>query len=154
MTIGVGQIYVEVGATYPFTYHFQNWLSEELTKRVPPSKEFIEAYGTDFDLMFNVSAKTKINVPEIKGPTVFKRTKDVEFSVFLPHDGRQPCKPDDCRQPIKFLLDSIVIVLSRLDLDASNVLKDAPFLLEHTVTAPEMIKIEDEALGGWTSGKL
>src|SRR5947207_12558625 len=99
MKIFVGQIYIEPGASYPFSHQFQTWLGEELTNRVQPSQQFLRAYPDGFDLIFRVSAKSKINKPEIKGPTVFKRGKDVEFTVFLPHDGREPSDPTGYRQP-------------------------------------------------------
>ena len=63
MRISVGQIYIEPGATYPFSYHFQAWLGGELTKRVTPSVKFINDYAADFDLIFRVSAKSALKEP-------------------------------------------------------------------------------------------
>jgi len=140
MKIFVGQIYIEPEASYPFSHQFQIWFGQELTKRVQASQRFRQTYSDDFDLIFCVSAKTKITEPEIKGPTVFKRDKDVEFTVFLPHDGRERARPSEYRQPLKLLLDSIVTVLQGLGMDASRVMEDSPALIEYVTSNPEMIK--------------
>ena len=56
---------------------------------------------------------------------MFKRTKDVEYTIFLPHDGRQPEEPNEFRRPLELLLESIVAVLRRLGMDPSRVVEDS-----------------------------
>jgi len=140
MKIYVTQIYIETGMSYRFSHNFQNWLSEQLTSRVQPSPAFVQTYGKDFNLVFNMSAKSKIADVEIKGPTVFERTKDVEFSIFLPHAGCQPRSPDGYRQPLNLLLQGITDVLERFGMDTSEVVNAAPTLIEHIIWTPEMFK--------------
>ena len=86
MNVFFSQIYIEPGVDFPFSYHFQRRLSEQVTSLVMPSARFLAKYGDDYKLIFNVSAKQVIQVNEIRGPTVFKKTKDVEYTAFLPFD--------------------------------------------------------------------
>jgi len=141
MKIVVSQIYIEAGVTYPFSHIFQKWLSDELTKRVQPSPAFVGVYSEVSKLICRMSAKSTITEPSIRGPTVFKRVKDVEFTIFLPHDGHPPKGLDDLRRPLKLLLESIVAVLQSLGLDASQVVKDSPDLIEHIISNPAMISV-------------
>ena len=115
MKLLVAQIYIEPGVTYPFSHHFQLWLGQELTNRVQPSQAFLQVYPEDFDLIFRVSARSKITEPEIKGPTVFKPDKDVEFTIFLPHDGPEPNEPSSFKRALEMLLKSVAVVLQPLD---------------------------------------
>jgi hypothetical protein len=82
MKIFVGQIYIKPGITFPFSLQFQRWLGDALTERVEASEQFCKAYGANFALGLRISAKEEISEPEIKGPTVFKRNRNVEFTIF------------------------------------------------------------------------
>src|SRR5438128_660345 len=86
MKVHFGQIYIEPGVEFPFSHLFQRYLAKEVTALVVPSGKFIEKYGSDFELMFRISAKNGIQDNEIRGPTVFRKAKDVEYTVFLPFD--------------------------------------------------------------------
>ena len=86
MSIYVSQIYPEAGVSYPFNHRFQKYLSDLVSAKVGTSKKFADLYGPEYDLIFRMSAKEGLAKPEIKGPTVFKRDKDVEYTVFLPFD--------------------------------------------------------------------
>src|SRR4051794_37692580 len=139
MKINVSQIYTEVGCSYPFSSRLQAFLSEALSERTEASKVFILSYAPDFALTFNVSAKSGIASPEIKGPAVFRRTKDVEFTIFLPHDGDLPSDQAGYRGPLQMLVSSIVVILRRLEIDASRVLEDGPGLIDRMASDPAMI---------------
>ncbi len=139
MKIYIGQIYIEPKVFYPFSHLFQIWLGEELTKRLKPSKEFIINYGEDFDLIFRVSAKSRISEVEIKGPTIFKRDKDIEFTVFLPFSDSNTNGVVKYRQVLTRLFNGIVNALQSLGIDASNVINDSAELIEYFYSAPEMI---------------
>ncbi len=86
MKVFFRQTYIETGATFPFSVHFQRRMTEVVTSLVVPSAKFLSKYGDDYDLIFNVSAKRGLQENEIRGPGIYRRTKDVEYSVFLPFD--------------------------------------------------------------------
>src|SRR5580704_1479285 len=86
MKVYFSQIYIKPGVSFPFSHHFQVHLSNVITDLVVPSPSFVEKYGDDFDIVFRISAKREIRDNEIKGPTVFNKEKDIEYTVFLPFD--------------------------------------------------------------------
>jgi len=139
MKIFVSQIYVEVGVSYPFSHRFQKYLSEELSKRISASDTFVREYAEDFDVVFNVSAKADIMQPEIKGPTVFRKDKDVEFTVFLPFDKQEPHGQDAYRRVLRQLIHRVVDVLKTLEMDVSQLSRDSDEIVEGIVTDPTMI---------------
>ncbi|MCA9195620.1 MAG: hypothetical protein KDB03_27800 [Planctomycetales bacterium] len=132
MNIYVAQIYPEAGVNYPFTHQFQQFMSKTLTDSVPKSEAFAEKYGGDFDLMFRMSAKSGIEQPEIKGPTVFKRDKDVEYTIFLPFRGSD-YDSNVLRHAVTELLDGIVRVLSELGFDTTSVSQGSRQWVEHVI---------------------
>ena len=100
MNISVGQIYIEPGVNFPFSHLMQVWLGQQLSALASPTADFVNAYGIDFSLVIRISARKSLKANEIKGPTVFKRTKDVEYTIFLPYetiarstDGCRVCGP-------------------------------------------------------------
>ena len=140
MKIFVGQIYIKPGISFPLSFHFQKWLGEELTRRVVASNNFNQTYPGGFDLGFRISAKTDVHRPEIKGPTVFKRDKNVEFTIFLPF--RESCKKSqkDYREIMGMILDSIITSLNELSIETKTIEASAADLIEHFVSTPAMIK--------------
>ena len=78
------QAYIDPDAGFPLSYHFQELLSAEVGNAVVDTREFYKDFGSGFDLTFYISAKAGISSPEIVGPGVFKKSKDVEFTIFLP----------------------------------------------------------------------
>ena len=139
MKIFVSQIYTEPRVSYPFSHHFQKFLSEELTSRVVPSDTFAQKYGRHFHLVFNVSAKADIIQPESKGPTVFKKDKDVEFTIFLTYNKRHSRGEEMYRAVLRQLLDEVVDVLKSLQIDVSQVIRDRDNIVERIVADPKMI---------------
>jgi len=137
MNIYVAQIYIEAGVNYPFTHWFQQFISRELTKRVQLSERLIEEYGEDFDLIFRMSAKAGILDTEIKGPTVFKRDKDVEYTIFLPFND-QAHNSDLLHSIVVKLLAGIVLVLDELEFDTTRLSDDINSLAVRVVSDPVM----------------
>ena len=140
MKIHVSEFYVEPGATYPFSHIFSRWMSEQLSERVEPSEMFTRNYSKDFNLVFRLSAKASLTHSEISGPTVFRRTKDVEYSIFLPHEGRPPKTKMACKEPLRMFLESVVKVLQSLKADTRLIEADVPALIEHVVSEPTMFE--------------
>ena len=81
-----------------------------LTERIAPSEMFVKRYGDDFNLIFRMSAKSGIDETQILGPTVFKRDKDVEYSIYLPFT-QAPCDFQKLRDALGSLFEAIVRVL-------------------------------------------
>jgi hypothetical protein len=124
MKIYVCQIYIEPGVSYPFTHVFQKYLSNLVSEDTSGTEQFREKYGDDYDLVFNVSAKTGLNTPDVKGPTVFKREKTVEYTVFLPFDRAISLNDDSLSNAIRLLLKSMNAVLFELGMTTNRVAND------------------------------
>ena len=135
MKIFVSQIYIEVGASYPFSHYFQKYLSREITDRITASDKFISDYGADFDLTFRMSSKKDIVEPQVKGPTVFKDDKDVEFTVFLPYAEDQ-----SYAQLLGVLMRQFVNVFEGLEMDVKQLSEASEEIVQNIVTNPRMIE--------------
>jgi len=139
MNIFFSQVYIRPGIDYPFSHLFQKWFSARISELVQPSSQFIKSYGLNYDLIFRISAKTEILKPEIKGPTVFKRNRDVEFTIFLPHNGTKPSGRSEYADVLNHLLDGVVVVLNSLDISTSQLIEKSSNLIESVVNDPTMI---------------
>lgn len=138
MRVFVGQIYIQPGINYPFSNIFQKWVGEELTKLIKPSELFLKKYAEDFNVIFRLSAKSEINKAEIRGPTVFKKDKDIEFTIFLPHNGKPANKHDDCKQTLEIFFDCVVKVLESISIDSSEINKHIVDLVDKVISDETM----------------
>jgi hypothetical protein len=138
MKVWFGQFYIEPGASFPFSHHFQRRLSQDVTALVAPSARFIKQYGRDYGLMFNVSAKKALQNNEIRGPTVFKKTKDVEYTVYLPFDLIMSTA-DVPKSALTFLLGGVCEVLDSLDIDTAKLLEKQDSLIAGICSDPTML---------------
>lgn len=112
MGIYLAQIYVEPGVSYRFSYKFQLLCGGWLTDRVSLAGSYTERFGEGYDLMFRMSAKSEIESPLVKGPTVFAEDRDVEYTIFLPFITVADQKSHV--QVLDLLLSSIVLILNEL----------------------------------------
>jgi hypothetical protein len=119
MNVSIGQIYIKPGVKFPFSHLMQIRVSDELSALVEMSPEFQSRYGPDYSFIVNVSADTGIVDNLIKGPAVFKRTRDVEYTVFLPYDVIIMAG-DGCREAMRFLMAGIRSALKRARLDTTR----------------------------------
>ena len=142
MKIFVGQIYVEVGASFQFSHHFQVWLSQKLSEAITPSPRFIERYGEDFEIMFRMSAKKGRPVVEVQGPTVFKKTREIEYSVFLPYDiiAKEQDKNLMHSKALTLFLQSVVKITKSLEMDALPIEMQVHSLVQQACSNPDMIE--------------
>lgn len=140
MNIYVSQIYPEAGVNYPFTHRFQQFISKALTNRIASSESFVRQYGDDFDLIFRMSAKSGIQEPEIKGPTVFRRDKDVEYTVFLPYGGNAH-DLNSLGEVVSSLISAIIDVLDDLGFDTTNVSSDSAELIKQITGDAGMVEL-------------
>ncbi|HAB15340.1 MAG TPA: hypothetical protein DCE44_02705 [Verrucomicrobiales bacterium] len=142
MKVHFGQVYIEPGVALPFSHHFQRRLSEEITALVTSSTKFTQRYGEDWELMFRISAKRTICDNEIRGPSVFKNDKDVEFTIFLPFDAIQR-EASVSRSAIGFLLCGVCAVLDSLGFDTSEIQARLSSLAESISSDPTMFEPDD-----------
>ena len=138
MRICIAQFYLEAGAAYPFSCRFQGFLGDELTSRVEPSEQFVATYGEEWALMFRVSAKSSLTAPEVKGPSVFKDDKDVEYSIFLPFDRERPLDEERYREVLALLLQEVEGVLGSLGMEVKGLANDANDIIDRIVQEPAM----------------
>ena len=139
MKVYVVQIYIEPGVDFPFSYHLQRRLAREIRALVRPSPMFIRKYGRDFKLGLNISAKRRIKDNEVRGPTVFRKAKDVEYSIFLPFDVIMRDKKAP-KTALKFLLRGIRSVLQSLDIDSGKLAESQESLIEEISSDPKMLE--------------
>jgi len=139
MRVYFGQIYIQQGAEFPFSCDFQRYISQEVTTLVKPSPKFVSKYGEDWHLVFNVSAKHVLEENELRGPAVFKKTKDVEFTIFLPYSVimREPHPPTAA---LNWIFAGVYEVLDRLEIDMSQVRLRQSKIIEHILSDPAMFK--------------
>jgi hypothetical protein len=138
MKVPFSQVYIESGASFPFSVHFQRLLTKEITALVQPSPKMIESYGAVSQLVFNVSAKHQLEDNEICRPTFFKKTKDLEFTVFLPFDVIA-AHTDAPKHALLFLLKGVCDVLEMLDISAAKLVDRRQELIDAICSDPTML---------------
>jgi len=134
-----GQIYIVPGISFPFSTDFQLRLSREVTDLVEPSSKFIKKYGSDFKLIFRISAKTRLQDNEIKGPSVYRKDKDVEYVVFLPFDVIAT-HDDAPKHALRFLLKGVCEVFDLLEIEADRLVDKRDMLIEGMCSDQSMLK--------------
>jgi len=137
MRVHFGQIYIQPGVTFPFSHRLQRRLAEEVTRLVTASATFTSKYGPDWDLMFRISAKTDIGENEIRGPTVFRKDKDVEYTIFLPFDiiAQTDSVP---HLALQFLLEGCCRVFREIGIDSAALEETMEPMIESICSDPKM----------------
>jgi hypothetical protein len=139
MKIFVSQIYIKAGIRFPFSCKFQIEMGEVLTILTKPSSFFLETYGPDYKLMFNMSAKEGTSSCDVKGPTVYRKEEDVEYSIFLPYDEIMS-REDVLRSALKFFLEGVCQVFDMLKIDLANIAEQSPSIIESICSNPAMLE--------------
>lgn len=124
MRVFFGQIYIEPGIKFPFSHELQKYLGTTATAMILSSSAFATRFGEDWDLIIRISAKTGLCETKIKGPSVFKKSKDVEFSIFLPFDVITK-NLDPLLSALESLFVGIDIVLDSLEIKTINPLSQS-----------------------------
>lgn len=84
-SINVSGIYPEAGVNFPISYLFMRLLREQLAQIEPQHHAVLQAkYGLDFTLGIILSAKTGTSQVEIKGPSISKKYKVVDYVLYIP----------------------------------------------------------------------
>jgi hypothetical protein len=139
MKVCFAQLYIQAGVSFPFSGDLQGRLAKEITALARPSHNFIKKYGRDFAVTFYVSAKNIIHDNEIRGPTVFRKAKDVEYTIFLPFEeiARHADAP---KRALRFLLEGVCKVLDSLEIDKTKLLERQDSLIEDICSDPTMLE--------------
>lgn len=138
MKVSIGQIYIEPGVEFPFSDRMQAWLSKKLSSAAKASAEFEKKHGPGFNLIVRVSAKPQIQDNRIAGPTIFKKDKDVEFTLFLPFDVIMAAQ-DGCRVAAEYLLSGIRSVFQKAGIDPVKLDEQRASIIEHICSDPAML---------------
>jgi hypothetical protein len=139
MKVFIGQIYVEPGVSFPFSHQMQRWMHERLSVLVSPTDEFTARYGSGFELMVRISAKSGRREVEIVGPTVFKKENEVEYTLFLPYDVVAE-KPDSRRAAAEMLIEGLLAVFQTAQLDAGALAGQKESMVDYLATEATMLK--------------
>jgi hypothetical protein len=143
MKIYLSQIYIEVGIAYCFNTLFQKKISLFLTEATDESKLFVHKYGRDFKLIFRMSAKAGISDTEVCGPAVFRKDKDVEYTIFIPYDFTGPDSFEARRKALKLLFSSILVIFKDLDIDTKKVEAGAEQFIEDVVNDKTFLETDE-----------
>lgn len=138
MNVHFRQTYCVPDVYFPFSHLFQHRISEEVEALVEPSVKFVKKYGEDFDLIFNVSAKPGLSENEIRGPAVYRKTKDVEFTIFLPYDVIMR-HADAPRHALRFLLKDVGEVFDKLEIEKTRFVEQQESIIEGICSDPTML---------------
>ena len=142
MNVYVSQAYIETGSAYPFSHHFQRFISREITARVSPSEYLTKKFGEEYNIKFRMSAKSAIPEVEVRGPTVYRDTKDVEFTIFVTFDKSQGDSTEACYRALEELLCAIINTLSMLQFDVSRLADEYKSLITHVMSEPKMLGVK------------
>ncbi|MDI7419840.1 hypothetical protein [Cronobacter turicensis] len=86
MRIKFNQIYAEVGVNYNITNAVLNPLEEMLDSLDKKIQHYEKLFsGSDYTVVFIISATAKNEELVVKGPTTLSKKKKVEFVIFLPY---------------------------------------------------------------------
>lgn len=138
MNIWIRQIYIEAGVNFPFSHIWQGWLSDQLSSLAVPSAKFIAKYGIDFELGINLSTRRGLVENEIKGPSVYRKRKDVEYSLFLPYDVVVGAA-DGCRVAMELILRGIQDIFVKSNIHAEGFDAKKAFIIDHVCSDPTML---------------
>ena len=115
MHIAVSQVYVSPDASFSFSWRFQVCIAKRLTQLIKCSDLFATRYSRRYTLGFYFSAKRGLRDNEIHGPSVSKRYKCVEYTIFVPFDLAQESQcPNETA--LAYFIDGVVSVLDSLEI--------------------------------------
>ncbi|HEY1121949.1 MAG TPA: hypothetical protein VGE67_10130 [Haloferula sp.] len=141
MNVHFGQIYIEPGVAFPWSIQFQQRISAEVSPLISASEAFIEEFGGEWSMMFRISAKQEIDGVEVRGPTVFKRDRSIEFSLFLPFDIIP--RGDAFMLPaLRFLFDGIQEGFVRVGIETAKLEAKRDQLIDQIYDASGMVDSE------------
>lgn len=119
------------------SHDFKVALSEAMSRLVKPSPWFIKKYGRDFDVHFYFSTKSESSENEIRGPGVYRKGKDVEYSINLPFDVIRR-SADIPQSALTFLFHGACTALERLQIDTARLVAQQDAIIRGICTDPAL----------------
>ena len=137
MNIYVSQVYPAAGVMFPFSHVFQKYMSQRLSSMASISPVLSGKYGEAVNVVFNMSAKRDISEPQVVGPAFFRRTGDLEYTIFLPC-GPLPHSKESLRRAVEALIQSIVSVFDAFSIDSSDITSHSNEMIRAVMANPDM----------------
>ncbi len=141
MRVYFGQIYVKAGVEFPFTHLMQRYLSDRVSALVSASDSFVERFGADWSLTVRLSADDEITDNKVLGPTRFPKTRDVEFSLFLPY-SIIVAQDDVLRNALQRIVLGTIEILGRAAVDPARVVQAREAIVSEILSRPEMFEAD------------
>lgn len=139
MKVYFTQAYISPGVCFPWSYRFQQKLSDEISSMVSSDDAFSERFGLEWDLAFYISAKQEIQDVEVRGPSIWKKGRSVEFTLFLPFDLIP--RGDGFASPaLEFLCDGIQRVFDQIGLKADELGSRRQHLVHDLSSDPSLLE--------------
>jgi hypothetical protein len=134
------------GDVYLFSFAFYDWLENQLGKRIKESEAFTKEYGKGWTLILRWDTGRRIKKPRLAGPWIDRKCKWVTWEVDLPAFRYTSADPKAYVPMLREVLRHLVIVLNRVQLDASRVEKDIEHLLKYFTSRPKMLEYDPHIL--------
>jgi hypothetical protein len=170
MQVYITMFPIESGAYVPFNHVFQRYMYEQVTKLIAPSSWFAAKYGEDWKLIFRISARwspdeddtdrgVKLSETaraslaryrsftsdplrvEVRGPTIFKKAKDVEYSIFLPFRHIVE-RGNPTVAALQHIFAGVYAVLEKMEFDTSTLRAEQDRIIKHVCSEPKMIDLK------------
>lgn len=139
MKVIFSQIYIQAGINFNFSHQFQTFLSSKVSGLLYVSKKFLKLYDKDYTIIFRISAKKELATNEIKGATIYKKDKDIEFTIFLPYTTiMQTSEPN--RKALEHLFEGVYDVLGKYEIDTSKLKAEQKKIIDKIMSSPEMFE--------------
>lgn len=139
MKIIFSQIYIQVGVNFNFSHQFQKFLSSRVSELLYASEKFLKLHDKDYTIIFRISAKKELATNEIKGATIYKRDKDIEFTIFLPYTPIMQ-EPEPNKSALENLFQGIYEVLGKYEIDTSKLEAEQEKIIDKIISSPEMFE--------------
>lgn len=140
MKISFTQAYITPGINFPFSHHFQKRISNQVSSSISDAQMFYEKYGQDFSMSIYISAENSTVGPRVVGPGVYRKGKEVEYTIFLPFDAIYRSN-DSIGFAIEYLFDGIEIIMKKARMETRDLdLKRAELI--HAIRTEENLLAE------------
>lgn len=150
MKFSLSQVYVEPGVNLPFSHRFSSWMDFKLEQNFTPDQAHLplpkELSTATVDMRsrvdsptrktkyffrgstaesirlisINLSCQKAINGPLVLGPKVYKKTKEHEYTIFLPFE-KVVGSEDPTYTSLSLLLESIAHIMCNYNYYIKNI---------------------------------
>lgn len=139
MKVIFSQIYIQAGVNFNFSHQFQIFLSRKVSELLCVSKKFLKLHDKDYTIIFRISAKKELTANEIKGATIYKKDKDIEFTIFLPYTPIiQEAEPIRCA--LEHLFQGIYDIFEEYEIDTYKLKARQRKIIDRIMSSPEMFE--------------